>query len=148
MLILASPHTSLLDGPALSWWLGQRGYRRVLFAVDPDYARHPLWRPLLQVYGWRHGHRMVAVDSRRPFGLRRLLEAHRFGWSLAVFPQGTGIGDPGRPWQPGADWLVRRLCVEHRDLPVVSVEMAHDRFWPRCVFSEKVGSMVLGVRRA
>jgi 1-acyl-sn-glycerol-3-phosphate acyltransferase len=147
MLILASPHTSLLDGPALSLWLGRQGFRQVLFAVDPDYARHALWRPLLLAYGWRYDHRMVAVDSRRPFGLRSLLRAKRDGWHVALFPQGIGISEPDRPWRPGADWLVRRLCAENAELQVVRVALDHDRAWPRCAFAGSVHPVAFGACR-
>ena len=138
MLILAGPHGSLLDGPALSRWLGRQGFRRVLFAVDPDYARHPFWRSVLRAYGGLYGHRMVALDSRRPFGLRHLLRAHGEGWDIALFPQGVGIADPHRPWQPGADWVVRRLRSEHLDLAVVRVSVFRDRFWPQFHFAGTV----------
>lgn len=139
MLILASPHVSRLDGPALSAWLSRRGLRRVLFAVDPDYSRHLLWRWILSGYGRLQGeHRMVALDSRHPHGLRRMIRAHREGWHIALFPQGIGLGDPDRPEQPGATWLIRRLAQEYSTaatpLEVYRVRMRHDRFWPRPVW--------------
>lgn len=141
VLALAGPHTSLLDGPAVSSWLRSRGFHRVLFAVDPDYARHLLWRPLLLTYGLlQGGHRMVPVDSRRPYGLRRLLRAHGEGWDVLIFPQGTGISNATRAEQMGYSWLASRILRENPDTPVVRIIVDHTRWWPRCRF-ESVHSL-------
>lgn len=110
-LILARPHASLLDGPRLAWWLTRSaGIRGALFPVDPDYARHPAWSLLLRAYGRMVGdHRMIAMDSENPFGLRTLATALRRGRTVVLFPQGTGIHDGAdRPDRPGARWLIER----------------------------------------
>ena len=114
LLILARPHTSLLDGPRLAWWLTNVGMRGALFPVDPDYARHPVWSRLLRIYGrMAGGHRMIALDSESPFGLRTLARALRGGNAVALFPQGTGLREgPDRPDRPGAQWLIRQIYPE------------------------------------
>ncbi|MEY2343179.1 hypothetical protein AB4090_13875 [Acidithiobacillus sp. IBUN Pt1247-S3] len=93
-LILVRPHTSLLDGPAVARYLqcvgGHYGY---LFAVDPDYARHPAFSRVLRWYGRATGgHRMVALDQRSPMGLRLILREMEGHGRVVLFPQGTGIG--------------------------------------------------------
>ena len=123
-LILARPHGSLWDGPRLAWWLTHAaGIRGAFFPVDPDYARHPLWAPLLRGYGCLvGGHRMIPLDSESPFGLRTLARALLQGQTVVLFPQGTGLRDGiDRPDRPGARWLIRqtrpKLCLvrlEHR----------------------------------
>ena len=55
MLILVRPHVSLLDGPAVAVWLSRMGLYQTVFAVDPDYARNPVWSRLLNAYGWLTG---------------------------------------------------------------------------------------------
>ena len=55
MLILVRPHVSLLDGPAVARFLPKAGIYQAIFAVDPDYARHPVWSRLLNTYGWLTG---------------------------------------------------------------------------------------------
>ena len=115
LLILARPHTSLLDGPRLAWWLTHAvGMRGALFPIDPDYARHPVWSRLLRTYGrMAGGHRMIALDSESPFGLRTLARALRGGNAVALFPQGTGLREgPDRPDRPGAQWLIRQTCPD------------------------------------
>lgn len=115
LLILARPHTSLLDGPRLAWWLTHSvGMRGALFPIDPDYARHPVWSRLLRTYGrMAGGHRMIALDSESPFGLRTLARALRGGNAVALFPQGTGLREgPDRPDRPGAQWLIRQTCPD------------------------------------
>ena len=123
-LILVRPHTSLLDGPAVALYLRKVGIQKAVFAVDPDYARHPVWSRLLNAYGRLTGglaagglaagglaagrHTMLPLDTSRPYALRtldRLLDQER---DVVIFPQGTGIGDPDRPDAKGVDWLVER----------------------------------------
>ncbi len=112
LLILARPHVSLWDGPRLALWLTHGGMhtRNVLFPVDPDYAQHPIWSRLLRAYGrMAGGHRMVALDTNSPFGLRLLAKELRRGNAVALFPQGTGIQDgENRPDKPGAQWLIEK----------------------------------------
>ena len=128
MLILVRPHASIFDGPAVALWLArQRNIRNAVFAVDPDYARHPVKAPLLKMYGWVVGrHRMVAMDGRRPFALRRVLEDLAAGRSVVIFPQGTGLSDPKRPDQPGMGWLLRKIP----SVPVVQLYLDHSSLWP------------------
>lgn len=126
LLVLARPHVSLLDGPRLAWWLTQEcGISGAVFPVDPAYARHILWSPLLRGYGWLvGGHRMIPLDTENPFGLRTLAKILHAGGTVVLFPQGTGLGEGAdRPDRPGAAWLIRRAQPE-----VFSVLMDHDQF--------------------
>lgn len=113
-LILARPHMSLWDGPRLAWWLTSScGIRGAVFPVDPDYARHPLYRRLLAQYGkWVGRHSMVPMDSESPFALRWLLRDLQHGRTVVLFPQGTGLDNPMRPDRPGAQWLIQRAQPE------------------------------------
>ena len=135
MLILARPHTSLLDGPAVALYLRKVGIRHAVFAVDPDYARHPVWSRLLNAYGWfAGGHTMRPLDAARPFALRELRRLLDQGRDVVLFPQGTGIGDPDRPDRPGVAWLLRtampetlQIWVDHKGwFPMVSKGEQHD----------------------
>lgn len=128
LLILARPHASLWDGPRVAWWLSKvYGVRNAVFPVDPDYASHPLWARLLRRYGdWVGGHWMVPMDTHSPFGLRHLANALHRGQTVVLFPQGTGIKNPGRPDLPGHSWLIER---EHpRVVPItISGSISIDR---------------------
>lgn len=129
LLILARPHVSLLDGPRLAWWLSRSaGIRGAIFPVDPAYARHPVWSPLLKAYGRvAGGHRMVALDTESPFGLRSLARALQRGRTVVLFPQGTGLQfGPDRPDRPGVRWLLDRARPE-----IWSVRMEHPVFMER-----------------
>ena len=124
-LILVRPHASLLDGPVVARYLqivgGHRGY---LFAVDPDYARHRAFRPLLALYGrLTGGHRMVPLDARSPMSMRIILRTLADGGGVVLFPQGTGIGDPERPDCPGSEWLLRKSRCS-----VTELRLFHSRF--------------------
>lgn len=124
LLILARPHVSLLDGPRLAWWLTRTaGIRGAIFPVDPDYAQHPVWSPLLRYYGCLvGGHGMVPLDTESPFGLRSLSRTLQRGRTIVLFPQGTGIGQgPDRPDRQGARWLLDRASPE-----VMTVSMRHE----------------------
>ena len=97
MLILVRPHVSLLDGPAVARFLPKAGIYQAVFAVDPDYARHPVWSRLLNAYGWlTGGHTMLPLDAIRPFAMRELSRILQSGRDVVIFPQGTGVGDPFR----------------------------------------------------
>lgn len=102
MLILVRPHVSLLDGPCVARFLSKAGIYQSVFAVDPDYARHPVWSRLLG------GHTMLPLDATRPFAMRELLCLLNQGRDVVIFPQGTGIGDPCRPDARGYDWLLEK----------------------------------------
>jgi len=130
-LILVRPHVSLLDGPIVARYLQQiGGHTGYVFAVDPDYARHPFWRRALSWYGWITGrHRMVALDQRSPMALRELMRTLEGGRGAVLFPQGTGISRPDRPDLPGASWLVRKAgCM------VTEIQLDHSHRIPEVVF--------------
>lgn len=125
-LILVRPHTSLLDGPAVARYLGKIGLKNAVFAVDPDYARHPIWKRLLNAYGWlTGGHTMLPLDTTHPFALRTFARLLDQGRTVVIFPQGTGIGDPDRPDAKGVDWLIQRTRQ-----PVWTIHLSHDRHFP------------------
>ncbi len=115
-LVLARPHCSLWDGPMVALHIRlsghQAGFLRsgYLFAIDPDYARHPIFRRLLLLYGklLGDGYRMVPLDTRSPMAMRQLRRELQAGRGVVLFPQGTGLHDPLRPDAPGAAWLVER----------------------------------------
>ena len=126
MLILVRPHVSLLDGPAVAAWLPRIGLVQAVFAVDPDYARHPVWSRLLKAYGWlTGGHTMLPLDATRPFAMRELLRILDQGRDVVIFPQGTGIGDHARPDARGCDWLLEKTSRR-----VMEITLSHEARWP------------------
>ena len=149
-LILVRPHASLLDGPVIARYLHQMGgHCGYLFAVDPDYARHPFWRRALTWYGRVHGHqRMVALDQRSPMALRVILRTLEAGHGVVLFPQGTGISNPVRPDLPGASWLARKSrCL------VTEIRLDHSRWIPQVAYHGRVrhathGAPAMGPPRA
>ena len=86
MLYVCRPHTSYLDGFAVARWLTRRHVvRGAVFAVDPDFALHPVWSALLRLYGkWVGGHTMVPIDSRKPFAIRTLVAALKDGRAVVT----------------------------------------------------------------
>lgn len=127
-IFIVRPHTSYLDGPAVARWLTrERGIRNVVFAVDPDFAKHPVWRFVLNVYGrFVGGHTMVPLDSGSPFALRKLMMVLRDGGCVAIFPQGTGLSSgPKRQDQSGFLWLVAKTHAVQ-----VSCHLCHSTLWP------------------
>ena len=137
-LILVRPHAFLLDGPVVARYLHQiGGHCGYLFAVDPDFARHPFWRRALSWYGRITGHhRMVALDQRSPMALRFLLRTLEAGHGVVLFPQGTGISDPCRPDLPGASWLVRKAgCM------ATEIRLDHSHWLPQVVFQGRDHSL-------
>ena len=127
MLILVRPHVSLLDGPAVARFLPKAGIVQAVFAVDPDYARHAVWKHLLNAYGWlTGGHTMLPLDATRPFAMRDLLRLLNQGRDVVIFPQGTGIGDSARPDAGGCRWL-----LEKTNRRAMEVTLSHETRWPR-----------------
>ena len=134
MLILVRPHVSLLDGLAVARFLPKAGIYQAIFAVDPDYARHPVWKRLLSAYGrLTGGHTMLPLDAGRPFAMRDLLRLLNQGRDVVIFPQGTGIGDPCRPDEKGCGWLLERTSRR-----VMEVMLSHETLWPRISIQESV----------
>ena len=129
MLILVRPHVSLLDGPAVARFLPKAGVCNAVFAVDPDYARHTVWKHLLNAYGWlTGGHAMLPLDAARPFAMRSMLRLLDQGRDVVIFPQGTGIGDSARPDAGGCGWLLERVSTSQR---VMEIALSHETRWPR-----------------
>ncbi|MHB1641359.1 MAG: 1-acyl-sn-glycerol-3-phosphate acyltransferase [Acidithiobacillus sp.] len=129
MLYVCRPHTSYLDGFAVARWLTRRhAIRGAVFAVDPDFALHPVWSRLLCLYGRLvGGHTMVAIDSRKPFAIRTLMTALKGGRAVVIFPQGTGISKGKyRPDQGGFSWLLRKSDAAHVEVHI----QHHRRWWP------------------
>ncbi|MBU2770101.1 1-acyl-sn-glycerol-3-phosphate acyltransferase [Acidithiobacillus caldus] len=127
MLILVRPHVSLLDGPAVAAWLPRVGIHQAIFPVDPDYARHRIYGPLLKVYGiLTGGHEMLPLDARHPFAMRRLLKWLNQGRDVVIFPQGTGLNIPDRPNMPGCQWL-----TSHTTCKTMEIILEHRGRWPR-----------------
>lgn len=127
-IFIIRPHTSYLDGPAVARWLTrERGIRHAVFAVDPDFARHPVWRFVLNVYGRFIGaHTMVPLDSRSPFALRQLMRVLRDGGNVVIFPQGTGLSaGSNRPDQSGFLWLVAKTHATQ-----IPCHLRHAKRWP------------------
>ncbi|MBU2837626.1 1-acyl-sn-glycerol-3-phosphate acyltransferase [Acidithiobacillus thiooxidans] len=136
-LFVVRPHTSYLDGPAVARWLTKsRGIRHAVFAVDPDFARHPFWRMALNVYGRLvGGHRMIALDASRPFGIRTLIATLKAGGIVVIFPQGTGIrSGPKRPDQSGFQWLMAKTNAH-----LVHCHIWHNKKWPVVGIPKYVG---------
>ncbi len=128
MLYVCRPHTSYLDGFAVARWLTRRHtVRGAVFAVDPDFALHPVWSAFLRLYGkWVGGHTMVAIDSRKPFAIRALMTALKEGRAVVIFPQGTGLANGElRPDQGGFAWLLHKSGAEH-----IEVHIHHHCWWP------------------
>lgn len=135
-LILVRPHTSLLDGPAVALYLRRMGIKKAVFAVDPGYARHPVWKRLLNAYGWFTGlHMMLPLDTSRPFALRTFDKLLKEGRTVVIFPQGTGIGDAGRPDAKGVNWLIHRQgCLYEKSVLAykpLELWLNHDHIFPR-----------------
>lgn len=104
--IVTANHVSLLDGLLVAI----ASPVPLVFAVDPDFAVRnrgtALGLRLLSHLGFGE---VIAIDSRSPFGLRKLLMFVRAGRPIMVFPEGaispSGVQLPARP---GVDWLQRR----------------------------------------
>lgn len=127
-IFIIRPHTSYLDGPAVARWLTrERGIKGAVFAVDPDFAQHPFWRFVLNAYGrWVGGHTMVALDSSRPFALRKLLAVLHNGGHVVIFPQGTGLrSGKKRPDQPGFLWMMAKTQAQ-----TIACHLRHSKKWP------------------
>ena len=138
MLILVSPHISRMDGFVVSHYLARTRKCEAVFAVDPDYALSPFSSRMLNLYGNRHNHTMVPLDSSKPLALRTLLKGLRDGTDVVLFPQGTGIADKERQWKSGAYWLAKKsdcdvltLYLDHSGIiPMVSVDRwTRNSYW-------------------
>ncbi|MGE4530570.1 MAG: 1-acyl-sn-glycerol-3-phosphate acyltransferase [Acidithiobacillus sp.] len=147
MLIIVRPHTSLLDGPAVALWLTrERQLTHCLFAVDPDYARHPVYSFLLKTYGWLVGrHTLAPLDQQRPFALRKMFSVLKKGRHVVIFPQGTGLADTDRPDQAGMNWLLRKA---DKEVSVLSLNLCHDQRWPRVTITPPTVAEALTTNRS
>jgi len=130
-LILARPHVSLWDGPAVAAWLARRRIRAT-FALDPEYASHPLLGKLIRSYLRCTGHPpFVPLDSSCPFAIRTLLNQVSAGRSIVLFPQGTGLCRAERPDNNGWQWLADRLADRMGRPPILELTLSHATPWPR-----------------
>ncbi len=104
--ILAPNHISLSDGPVIA----ARAPRRILFAVDPDYALSPIWSTFMRAWGAVTRCDFVAAGPGRILGLRAMLARLEMGGWVCLFPQGgvSAVGDAALPDLDGLEWLARR----------------------------------------
>jgi 1-acyl-sn-glycerol-3-phosphate acyltransferase len=104
--ILAPNHISLSDGPVIA----ARSPRRILFAVDPDFALSPVWSTFMRAWGAVTRCDFVAAGPGRILGLRALLARLELGGWVCLFPQGgvSPAGEAALPDLGGLEWLARR----------------------------------------
>lgn len=112
-IIAPGPHRSYLDGPTLALMTPHP----ILFAVTPDFALHPLWRPILLGIGAVRGCSMVPMRPGSTRGIRVLLRHLEAGGWVCVFPEG-GIDRDGE--LAGVGWLSARSGV-----PVHRIHLRH-----------------------
>ncbi len=142
MLILVRPHTSLLDGLVMAAWLPKVNTPRAIFAVDPDYAHHPVWGRLLKAYGWCTGrHTMVPLDASHPFTMRKILQLLQEGRDVVIFPQGTGLENPNRPDGAGVRWLLSKTKAS-----VVNIRLDHGGVLPAVIRAAKSSTVPQNIR--
>jgi hypothetical protein len=99
------------------------GINGALFAVDPDYAKHPMWSRLLGGFGTvTGGHKLLPLDSKSPFSMRRLDCALKGDKVVVLFPQGVGLGNPARSDMQGVQWL----CARNPDMLIMDIVL--DRY--------------------
>lgn len=87
--VVVANHASYMDGIVLQAFLPPR----FSFVIKGELQRVPLAHFLLRRIGSRFVDRFVAAASMR--GARRLLQAAAAGESLALFPEGTFLPEPG-----------------------------------------------------
>lgn len=104
-IITPGPHLSYLDGPLLALLTP----RPILFAVTPDFALHPVWRPLLLSIGRPRGCSMIPMRPGSISGVRPLLRHLRAGGWVCIFPSG---GLQNSHEHPGAAWLSEKSGVK------------------------------------
>ena len=112
-IIAAGPHRSYLDGPTLALITP----KPILFAVTPDFALHPIWRPILIGIGMIRGCAMVPARPGSIQGVRTLLRHLKDGGWICIFPQG-GLNRDGE--HAGAAWLSEKSGV-----PITRLHLKH-----------------------
>lgn len=115
--IVVSNHASYVDGPLLKGYLPPR----FSFVIKGEMRRIPIVHFLLRRSGSRFVERFTAAGSARD--ARQIVKAAQDGHSLAVFPEGTFVEQPGvGRFRAGAF-----VAATRGDLPVVPVAIAGTR---------------------
>ena len=115
--VVVANHASYLDGVLLQGYLPPR----FSYVIKGEMGRIPVVSFLLRRIGSRFVERFDASGSRRD--ARRLVRAASAGESLAVFPEGTFIAEPGLgAFRPGAFTAAIR-----GSLPIVPVVISGTR---------------------
>jgi acyl carrier protein len=113
-IVLASNHTSYLDGAVL---LAVLGWRRYAFVAKSELAKHPVSRTFVSGLGARYVERFDVQKSAEHAD--ELANAVRGGTSLIVFPEGTMQRRTGlMPFRAGAFQAATQAAV-----PVVPVAL-------------------------
>lgn len=129
-IIAPGPHRSYLDGPTIALATP----KPILFAVTPDFALHPVWRPILLMIGQVRGCMMIPIKVGQSAGVRALLKhVNRGGW-VCVFPDGglnSDIEHPGVAWLSQKSGVpIHHLSLKHmpglkKIAPITSIEMVN-----------------------
>lgn len=115
--IVVANHASYVDGPLLKGFLPPR----FSFVIKGEMRRIPVVHFLLRRSGSRFVERFAAAGSARD--ARQIVKAAQDGHSLAVFPEGTFVAEPGvGRFRAGAF-----VAATRGELPVVPVAIAGSR---------------------
>lgn len=115
--VVVANHASYVDGPLLSGYLPAR----FSFVIKGEMQKIPIVHFLLRRSGSRFVDRFTAAGSARD--ARKIVKAAQDGQSLAFFPEGTFLDDPGvGRFRPGAF-----VAATRGEMPVVPVAISGTR---------------------